>query len=136
MYTKIIHSIRDALKITTNEYCVLDMVYHLSNNKKHSGWAFASRQYIGDCIGVSKRSAINLIEALIKKKLLIRDEKTKHLKVVESYSKLIKEYNSKLKKGEDNSPDWGRKFTKSGEKSYPYKDIHKHPINNGLKFFN
>ena len=33
-YTTILHSARENLGITTNEYCVADIIYHLSNNPK------------------------------------------------------------------------------------------------------
>lgn len=86
-YTTILHQAREELKLTTNEYCIADIIYHLSNNPKNKvqGWCYASKQTIGKFIGVTKSSVLSIIERLEKKGIVEKDEETKYLKTTEKW---------------------------------------------------
>ena len=81
-YTTIIHQIRIELDLSCNEYCVADMVFSLSNNpdSKVQGWCYASKQTIGDFMGIHERRIRTIIDRLVEKGLLEKDEDTKYLR--------------------------------------------------------
>lgn len=89
MYNTVINPLRKALMLSTNEYLILDAIYHLSNNIKYGGWAIISKQKLADEYDLSKRTIINIINALELKGLIIRDEKTKFLRASEIYCDAI-----------------------------------------------
>lgn len=86
-YTTILHQAREELGITTNEYCIADIIYHLSNNPKSKiqGWCYASRQTIGSFIGITKSSVLSIIEKLEKKRIIEKDGETKYLRTTEKW---------------------------------------------------
>jgi hypothetical protein len=71
LYTTILHDKRKQLGLTINEYCFLDSVYHLSRKK---GYCFKSKKNFADFLGISERQVYNMIDKLIEKNLLFRDE--------------------------------------------------------------
>lgn len=82
-YTVINHVLLKQMAISSNEYIVLDIIYHLSND---NDWCFASKQYIADCMGMSKSGIENIIHDLIKKSLLVsKDSTIKHLKTTDKF---------------------------------------------------
>jgi predicted transcriptional regulator len=82
LYTNIIHPVRKKFKLTCNEYVLLDIIYHLSNNpeSKVKGWCYASKETLAQEIGISRQSICNLIDKLINKGLIEKDELTRFLK--------------------------------------------------------
>ena len=143
--TNINHPARKKLGITCNEYCIVDLVYHLSNNPKArvKGWCNASRSQIADTFDLSKRSAINLIQKMIDKKLVKKHTNGWYLKTtnvwydaVILYEKVIEEklilggeesspLDQEVKKvhppkGEESSPQEVKKVHRRGEESSPY----------------
>jgi hypothetical protein len=49
-YTLVLHSAREKLGITLNEYAVADSIYHLSNNPNSDfkGWCYAAKETLGE----------------------------------------------------------------------------------------
>lgn len=90
-YTTIIHSVRISLSLSCNEYCVADMVYHLSNNPvaKVKGWCYASKETLGNFMGLSKQSIHTILTSLLKKGLVVKDENTKWLTTSEKWYKSV-----------------------------------------------
>ncbi|MCK5027702.1 MAG: MarR family transcriptional regulator [Candidatus Pacebacteria bacterium] len=90
-YTTILHQAREELGITTNEYCIADIIYHLSNNPKSKvqGWCFASKKMIGSFIGISKPSAFTIIEKLIVKGIIEKDDETKYLRTTRKWYDIV-----------------------------------------------
>lgn len=80
-YTIIRHKERVKLDLSINEYCVADLIYQLSSNPENSrGWCYASKEWMGKQLGFSRRSIINLINKLIDKGIVIKNEETNDLK--------------------------------------------------------
>lgn len=46
-----------------NEYCVIELIYHLSNNPKSTtpGWCNAAKDFIAEQLGLSRRTVIDII---------------------------------------------------------------------------
>lgn len=86
-YNLILHEVRDFLGLTTNEYCVADSIYHLSNNPVGivSGWCTASKTELGKCAGVTEQSIHSMLKKLISLGLVQKDEKTKFLKTTQKW---------------------------------------------------
>ena len=55
------------------------------------GWAVISRQKIADELDLTKRCVINIINTLIEKGLVIKDEKTNFLRATDIYCKFMQE---------------------------------------------
>lgn len=65
-----------------NEYVVADCIYHLQNNKKHSGWCFSSRNWMATQLGITKANIVNIIDRLIIKQIIEKDDSTKYLRTM------------------------------------------------------
>jgi len=133
-YTTILHQAREKLGITTNEYCVADIVYHLSNNPKSKiqGWCFASKQSIGKFIGITKASVLSIITRLEIKGIIEKDKETKYLRTTEKWFNIVvltklryigKETMPSVKKlyhnGKETIPTAVKKMTDSGKETIP-----------------
>lgn len=165
MYTTIIHPIRKSLLLSCNEYCVLDMVYQLSNNREHNGWCWASKQYIAESLDLSKQSILNILNALELKGLIIRNPATKFLRASDEYCEMIANKNDYLiaKKGDhkfvsgrftngkESLPEQSKNLTgavkkvyRSGKESLPnnnnynnnYNNSDKSELKNSVQLFN
>jgi|GEM_PF-3181828 len=60
-YTTILHGPRIELELSCNEYCVADMIYHLS---RETGWCYASKEKLASFIGLSKQTVLEIIRRL------------------------------------------------------------------------
>lgn len=65
-YTTILHDKRKELGISTNEYVIADVVYHLSKNGKCN----AKRTYLASIIGVTRPGLFKIINSLVDKDLI------------------------------------------------------------------
>ena len=75
VYTTIIHRTRIKFGLTVNEYCVADSIYKLSHSK---GWCYASKEYLGKTLGLSKQSIHTILNTLLKKGFVEKEEETKN----------------------------------------------------------
>lgn len=92
IYTTIFHKTRINLDLTCNEYCVADTIFCLSNNpsSKVSGWCYASKETIGGFLGITKQCVHQIINKLLEKGLIEKDEETKYLKTTSLwYNKVV-----------------------------------------------
>lgn len=69
-YTIINNSARIELGLTAAEYCVADIIYNVSNVPGGDGWCKASKTWMADQIGISKRGMNGIISKLIKNGLI------------------------------------------------------------------
>lgn len=95
-YTTILHEPRKMLKISMNDYCIADCIYHYANNPKNpaAGWCFASKQHIAEQIGITKAWAIKSIQTLEKLGLVVKSEDGRMLKTTEKWYQavILKDY--------------------------------------------
>ena len=89
MYTTIIHPLRKAYNLSLNEYCVLDTIYHLSNNEQFWWWCIKSKANIADDLDLTARSVFKIINTLIDKWLIKKHPQTKHLRPNDEWSENI-----------------------------------------------
>ena len=75
-YTTVLHAVRKQHELSCNEYCIADMIFHLSANPKApvQGWCNQSRNKMADEMGLSRRTVIDIINTLAEKKLIERNE--------------------------------------------------------------
>ena len=92
-----------------HEYAFLDSVSKL---QRKNGWCQASREYMAQWLGLTKRSIIRIIDRLIQRKYLIRN-KMGWLRVPEYWEAMTEFY------GDKKSPDRGQKVTEIGDKRSP-----------------
>ena len=62
IYTTIIHEIRKELKLTNNEYCILDWIYNISNSKKYK-WN-VNNTYLADIYWLTRATVITIRKKL------------------------------------------------------------------------
>jgi len=100
-YTITNHVARIALDLSMNEYAVADLVYHLSNNPKSSipGWCYAAKETMGKMLGLSKKSIHNILNTLLEKEIITKNEETAYLRANELWYQTVV-----IKQGEDSSP--------------------------------
>ncbi|HIQ28902.1 MAG TPA: helix-turn-helix domain-containing protein [Sulfurovum sp.] len=86
-FTTIQHDPRLRHKLSNNEYCIADAVYHLSHNPDSiaPGWCFARREKLGKFFGLSRRTVINAISKLKDKGLLDIDKETNYLRTTKKW---------------------------------------------------
>lgn len=84
-FTTIQHDPRLKFELSNNEYCVADVIYHLSHNPSSIviGWCFASRKTIGEFFGLSRQSIIKIIQTLTTKNLIEIDNRTNFLRTTQ-----------------------------------------------------
>ena len=73
MYTTIIHPLRKALKLSMNEYAVLDSIVKLSCNTEFSGWCIKSRDKLGEDLDLSKKTVIRIYALLESKDYIVKN---------------------------------------------------------------
>lgn len=85
-YTTIRHKFRKENKLSTLEYCMLDMVFCLSTNQSNSiGWCYMSRESMAEELGISKQAILNMIERLISLGWLEKNIETKHIRTTDRW---------------------------------------------------
>lgn len=129
-YTSIIHKYRQQLGLSCHEYILLDIIYSLHTNPLSmiNGWCYAKKDTLAEYIGLSKRGVLLIIDKLIDKGFIIRDEETRYLKTTEKWQIIYFE-------GEKSSPEVKKVHSRGeksslqrGEKSSPHNIINS--INN------
>ncbi len=90
-YTTVIHEARMMLKLSMNDYCVADCIYHLSNNPKSPlpGWCYASKQSIANQIGITKSWAVKSIQTLIDMGIVTKSGDGKLLKTTAKWFEIV-----------------------------------------------
>lgn len=99
-YTTVIHQAREKLGISLAEYCVADIIYHLSGAPKSrelGGWCYASKETIGKNLGISRMTVHTIINKLIKLGLLEKDSDTKHLRTTGLWYSKVVVYKERIK---------------------------------------
>ncbi len=132
-WTTIDHEVRELFNLSLNEYALADSVYYLSRG----GWCDASREYLGNFFGVSKRSAISIIKNLESRELLERNAKDK-LRTTEKWNNAIEGTKKSRPSsgeesspgGEDSSPDTVKFLHPGGEETSPNINIYNNNNNN------
>ncbi len=137
-FTTINHEAREKLDLSWLEYGLADLIYNLSNNPKsdYPGWCYASKEKLGETLGISKQSVHSIINRLIKKGLLERHKETKHLRItVDWYKKVLIKDDSKeslplVKKVYSDSKE---SLPQHSKESLHNKDINNKDINKDIK---
>jgi len=86
-YTTIIHEIRIKLDLSCNEYCLADVIYHLSNNpgSKVLGWCYASKESVAKMLGLSKQTVHKLLKKLLENEIIEKDDDTKWFRTTKKW---------------------------------------------------
>lgn len=87
-FTIIKHDFRKGKGLSCLEYVLLDMVYCLMNNQRSAkpGWCYMSREVMANELGLSKQGLLNMLDRLIERGFLIKNEVDKNLKVTTEFS--------------------------------------------------
>jgi hypothetical protein len=74
-FTIVRHAAHIKLGLSLNEYCVADTIYHLSHNSANDlGWCYKSKENMGRDLGLSKQTLHKIINKLIEKRLVEKNE--------------------------------------------------------------
>jgi hypothetical protein len=88
-----------------------------------------SRETMADDLDLSKQSILNILKGLISRGLVIKHEKTSHLRCSGDFKKMLDDYkeigynNDHFTIGKESLPDQSKKFTLSGKESLPNNTI-------------
>ncbi|NVJ52576.1 MAG: hypothetical protein HWD90_02695 [Campylobacteraceae bacterium] len=68
-YTTIKHHPRVKHKLSTNDYCIANAIYHLCNNplSKFPGWYYGKVETLSEMFNLSRASGYNSVNKLIEK---------------------------------------------------------------------
>ena len=97
-YIILFESLIIKFKLTLSEYYILQKINILSYSKKYDFSCSMSKVNLGKTIGISRTQVHRIINSLIDKDLLIRDEKTKYLHATDIWIKALEDEKGKLKK--------------------------------------
>lgn len=116
IYTTVIHKFRKANNLSCNEYILADMIYYLSTSpeSKIVGWCYMGREKMADELGLTKQSILNIIQSLITKGFIIKDEETSFLKTTRAWNLVY------FTEGKESIPNDQKSLPKSGKESIPY----------------
>ncbi len=87
-YTHVDHNIREKYDLTMNEYAIADSIAKLQELNE-DGICYASKEYLGSFINISRRATINIINKLVEKELVVRTRVD--LKTTEKWNRNFKE---------------------------------------------
>ena len=95
-FTTINHEARKKLGLSMNEYAVADLIYNLSNNPKGKviGWCSATRQTKADMFGFTKTATVKIINSLIEKRIVEKQEGTDYLRTTGKWYDFVIVYTS------------------------------------------
>ena len=135
IYTTIQHPFRKKHGLTINEYTLVDMVYHLSNNASSDvpGWCFMSKIEMGKELSFSKPTVINLTKKMVEKGFIEKHPITRHLRTTAKWQKVYftngKESLPTVKKVVESGK---LSLLESGKESLPNNNNIYNNINNSL----
>lgn len=126
-FTTIQHEPRLELGLKMNEYCLADMIYHLSVNPSAPvpGWCSMSKQNMADFLGITKRSVIRMLNDLESADLIQKSHKGFLVKSSQKWVDIVVNYNPRKRgsvnvtTGEKMSPPLVKKCHQVGEKMSP-----------------
>ena len=80
-FTTINHEARLKFSLTTDEYCVADIIHNMATNPSNakSGWCYAKKETIADFLGISRASIFRALKRLNEKKLIEKHEELPNL---------------------------------------------------------
>jgi len=130
-YTTIIHSARNKLGLSNNEYIFCDTIYHLSNNPEYK-YCIMSKEKLGEVIGVSKQAIHKLIIKMIELGLIEKEETLKGLKTTKKWynTVILKDESTKFTDSKESLPSQSTKFTPTVKKVY--SDSKESLLNNNI----
>jgi hypothetical protein len=88
-----------------------------------------SRETMADDLDLSKQSILNILKGLIARGLVIKHDKTFHLRCGGDFKKMLDDYkeygynNDQFTIGKETLPDGSKKFTSSGKETLPNNTI-------------
>lgn len=125
IYTTVFHENRIKLNLTFLEYCLADMIYHLSNNPRNkiSGWCTASKEYLSTILGVSKQGLHKALHKLIECGLIEKHDNRRFLKTTQKWYDVIIVNKVDIDKNIVNKVDIDSK------QSLPYNNIYNNTSN-------
>lgn len=135
IYTTIQHQFRKKHELTINQYCLIDMIYHLSVNPDSDvgGWCYMSKVNMGNELDLTKRTILNLITKMIERGFIEKHPVTKHLRTTKKWNVVYFTCGEKSSPQVKNVPLNGEKSSPDGgEKSSPNNNNIYNNINNLL----
>lgn len=129
-YTTIIHDFRLQHNLSCNEYVLCDYIDFLSTSRKYSDASYSkiSREELAIDFGITKRGIIFMIDRLVERGFLEKEEKTGKIRSTEKWQEVRdRKYNKSNFSGEKSSPKQHelsvKKVHQNGEKSSPKNEI-------------
>ena len=138
VFTTVIHAFRREHNLTLNEYTICDMIHFLSTStiNKMRGWCYMTKDNMALELNCTKQTVLNLIDRMIEKGFIERDQNTKFLRSTEKWGilyiagkeniPLVKNNHGKenMSNGKKNIPVHGKKnILDEGKKNIPNKYI-------------
>lgn len=125
-YTTIIHEFRKKHDISNNEYVLADIIDFLSSSRKYGKGSYVdiSREELSEEFGASKRGIIYMINRLVKKGLVEKEEKTGRVRSTEKWQEVRENtQGSAVQKVHRDDDEAVQKVHRFGAKSAPKNDI-------------
>lgn len=118
-HTLVHHQERIALDLSILEYCVVDLIFQISNNpnSKYPGWCYASKGYMAECLDITRKTIHVILTKLMASQLVEKQESTGYLRAMPVWYDAIVTCNKKLQPRKIEPVTKG--YTESNEKLQP-----------------
>lgn len=93
-YTTIKHHPRVKYKLSNNDYCIANAIYHLSNNpeSRFKGWYFGKIETLGKMFKFGRTATYDSVKKLLEKELIEKDLETGFLRTTKKWWKEFVNY--------------------------------------------
>lgn len=132
-YTTINHEAKLQLNLTFIEYSIADSIYQLSTNPKakNRGWCYASKQHLGDFIGVSREHVSRIITRLVELNLVEKNSgNSKLLRTTAKWYEAVIEVEKTVIKDHTLNSECDKRSHQTVIKDHTNCDNLSHPSNN------
>ncbi len=93
-YTVVLHNVREKLRLSMNDYVVIDSIHKLSHNDPKYSYCIMSKENLAEFLGIGRRTVFNIIQTGLEKGLLEKNDRV-DLRRTDKWLNLIELYEIK-----------------------------------------
>lgn len=95
-YTVVLHDVREKLRLSMNDYVVIDSIHKLSHNDPKYHYCIMSKENLAEFLRIARRTVFNIIQTGLEKGLLEKNDRG-DLRTTDKWVNLIELYDLKAR---------------------------------------